>query len=118
MTSLRTPLDPDADLRSGDLADRGAAQTDQNLALALRQARSAPVMLHTGSCLYCEEPVPAPLRFCEPDVLVPIEHSCIREWETLQRKRARRPEEIAITWVPTRFEVTFPESDDLSMGAE
>lgn len=99
MTSNRTPLDLDADLRTGDEADRGNAQAEQNLAIAIRQARSAPLR-HTGRCLYCEEPVDPPARFCEVDVLAPIEHSCIREWDALQKKTRPHRAESAITWTP------------------
>jgi len=96
----RSPLDPDTDLRSGDEADRGSAQTAQNLALALRQARNAPVIRFTGACLYCGEAVPPPLRFCEPDVLESMALSCIRSWEALQRKTRPRLSDDAVSWMP------------------
>jgi hypothetical protein len=100
MVNNRNPLDPDTDLRGGDEGDRGNAQAEQNLAIAIRQARSMVGPKPTGLCAYCEEPVAEGARFCEVDVLERLEYSCIRSWEALQnRTRPRRVEE-AIIWTP------------------
>lgn len=99
MTSNRFALVPDESLREGDEGDRANCQAAHNLAIAIRQARSAPLR-HTGRCLYCGESVDPPARFCEVDVLEPIEHSCIREWDVLQKKTRPHRAESAITWTP------------------
>jgi hypothetical protein len=45
-----------------DMSDERIALTVQ---AAIEQARRAPALRARGCCHYCDEPVPAPLLFCD-----------------------------------------------------
>jgi hypothetical protein len=83
------PLTPDEDLRGGDEADRADVQSQQNLAIAIRQAQATPVLRATGLCHWCQDAVPAGLRFCVPEPMDPVEWSCIREYERSKKAQVR-----------------------------
>ena len=78
----------DEDLRGGDEADRANAQAEQNLAIAIRRAHTG-LLRATGYCLWCDEVLPRGMRFCEPDVLDPIEWACAREYDKNEKTLSR-----------------------------
>jgi len=62
-----------------DLADVANDLIDsERSALAARAAAAPPEAEATGFCLYCEEPLAAPRRWCDA--------ACCRGWEALRHR--------------------------------
>jgi hypothetical protein len=47
-----------------DVIDQAQKQIEQALERALKQRRAEPEAVFTGRCLWCDDPVPAPRRWC------------------------------------------------------
>jgi hypothetical protein len=50
-----------------DEADRSDQKIADAIEQAIMQARSAPALRPNGKCHFCDEPVAAPLLFCDMD---------------------------------------------------
>jgi hypothetical protein len=63
-----------------DVIDQAQQQIEQALERALKQRRAEPEASPTGRCLWCGEPLPEPLRWCDA--------ACRDDWERHYARRA------------------------------
>jgi len=66
----------------GDIIDHACAAADFRVEIARTRTTLEPEAVATGKCLYCEEPLPAGVRWCDND--------CRAEWEHERDLKQRR----------------------------
>lgn len=69
--------------RVADPVDRATLEAEIYLEQAISQtlAKADEKLPYKGSCYYCHEPLPKPLRFCD------IDSSCRDEYDYMQQRR-------------------------------
>lgn len=72
-----------------DEADMAGEAIELNRQRAIEACRSAPSLPPKGSCWFCDEAVPPPLKFCDGDCVADYEH----EQAALMRAGRLRPAE-------------------------